>query len=71
MLAARGFLGMVIYHFLVQELFGGEKYQNFDAGQVAQTLAAIWLAGMQSTQEGMNGANGNGHQPGSKKKTAK
>src|SRR5437016_1761566 len=37
LLAARGFLGMVVYHYLIQELYGGEKYQEFDPGQVAYT----------------------------------
>jgi len=58
LLAARGFLGMVIYHYLVQELFGAEKYQKFNPEEVAETLAAIWLAGMQSVKTGVNGANG-------------
>jgi TetR/AcrR family transcriptional regulator len=48
LLSARGFLGMVVYHFLVQELFGGEKYQKFDPEKVAGTLAGIWLSGMQN-----------------------
>jgi AcrR family transcriptional regulator len=62
LLAARGFLGMVVYHFLVQELFGAEKYQKFDAEEVAGTLAAIWLDGMQSGANRSNGRNGhNGH----------
>lgn len=46
LLAARGFLGMVVYHFLVQELFGGKRYQKFDTRQVSRTLADIWLQGM-------------------------
>ena len=46
LLAARGFLGMVVYHFLVQELFGGKRYQKFDPGEVSRTLADIWLQGM-------------------------
>jgi len=46
LLAARGFLGMVVYHFLVQELFGGEQYRSFDTEEVAATLSGIWLAGM-------------------------
>ena len=49
LLAARGFLGMVIYHSWVQELFGGKRYQKFDVQQVSQTLAAIWLQGMLAT----------------------
>jgi AcrR family transcriptional regulator len=46
LLAARGFLGMVIYHSWVQELFGGKRYQKFSVKQVSQTLADIWLQGM-------------------------
>jgi AcrR family transcriptional regulator len=59
LLAARGFLGMLVYHFLVQELFGGEQYQKFDPSQAADTLANIWLAGMQVTAAGVN-RNGRG-----------
>jgi TetR/AcrR family transcriptional regulator len=60
LLAARGFIGMVVYHFLVQELFGGEQYQNFDPHKVAETLSRIWLAGMQNPgeRERTNGSNG-------------
>ena len=46
LLAARGFLGMVVYHSWVQELFGGKRFQKFDNRQVSKTLADIWLAGM-------------------------
>ena len=38
-LAARSFLGMVIYHVLVQELFGGKRQQKFHPRRVAETLA--------------------------------
>ncbi|MBZ5535759.1 MAG: TetR/AcrR family transcriptional regulator [Acidobacteriia bacterium] len=48
LLAARGFLGMVIYHFLIQELFGGKHYQKFDRKQVSDVLTDIWLQGMQA-----------------------
>jgi len=67
LLSARGFLGMVVYHFLVQELFGGQKYQKFDPEMVAGTMAGIWLNGMQNGAEHArtNGAsanaNGTGH----------
>jgi AcrR family transcriptional regulator len=74
LLAARGFLGMVVYHFLVQEFFGGEKYQKFDPEEVGATLAAIWLAGMQSSvsQLGLNGSvGGDGHHRGSRKTTSR
>ncbi len=47
-LAARGFLGMVAHHYQVQELFGGKRYQRFDPRRVSETLADIWLSGMQA-----------------------
>src|SRR5574340_66718 len=60
LLAARGFLGMVVYHFLIQELYGGKRYQDFDRETVCQTLVGIWLAGMQPQppppRTGHNGA---------------
>lgn len=46
MLAARAFLGSVVYHFLIQELFGGKRYQKFDPKRVCDTLTEIWLHGM-------------------------
>ena len=60
LVAARGFLGMVAYHFLIQEFFSGEQYQKFDSEEVADTLAGIWLAGMQTParEKSVNGANG-------------
>ncbi|MGE5321711.1 MAG: TetR/AcrR family transcriptional regulator [Actinomycetota bacterium] len=68
LLAARGFLGMLVYHFLIQELFGGEQYQQFEPRAVAQTLSQIWLAGMLNpvSANGKNG--GNGHHPRAGKK---
>ncbi len=46
LLAARGFLGLVVYHYMIQELFGGKKYQKFDIREVSQSLAEMWLNGM-------------------------
>jgi len=46
LLAARGFFGMIIYHFLVQGLYGGEEIQHFDPELVCSTLVKIWLDGM-------------------------
>ncbi len=48
LLAARGFLGMVVYHSWIQELFGGKRYQNFSVQEVSKTLAEVWLQGMLS-----------------------
>jgi AcrR family transcriptional regulator len=46
LLAARAFWGMVVYHVLIQELFGGKKYQKLEARHVSRTLTDIWLQGM-------------------------
>lgn len=48
MLAARGFLGMVIYHSWIQELYGGKQVQDFDLRVVSRTLAEIWLQGVRA-----------------------
>ena len=52
LLAARGFLGMVSNHILIQELMGGERYQKFDVRKVSATLADIWLRGMRAEKDG-------------------
>lgn len=46
LLAARGFMGMIFYHIMVQELFGGGFYQKFDPEVVSGELADIWLRGV-------------------------
>lgn len=46
LLAARGFLGMLVYHSLIQELFGGDRDKQFDPRAVGATLTDIWLGGM-------------------------
>ena len=47
MLAARGFVGMVVYHSLIQEIYGARHYQDFDVKEVSETLTDIWLGGME------------------------
>ena len=47
LLAARGFIGMLVYHSWIQELFGGKAVQNFDLHVVSRTMARIWLEGVQ------------------------
>jgi len=44
---------MLIYHFQVQELYGGKKYQQFDTHEVSRTLVDIWFQGvrLQGSQE--------------------
>jgi hypothetical protein len=58
LLAARGFIGMIGYHFLIQELFGAKRYQTFDARKVSETLADIWLTGVARMRPKENGRNG-------------
>jgi len=53
LLAARSFLGMVIYHSWVQELFGGKRYRDFSVQQVSETVARLWLDGMRNASEGL------------------
>jgi AcrR family transcriptional regulator len=48
LLAARGFLGMLIYHIWIQELFGGQRYHKLDPRHVSQTLTKIWMDGMRA-----------------------
>ena len=48
LLAARGFLGMVVYHSWIQELYRGKEVQDFDLLSVSRTLAEIWLHGVQA-----------------------
>jgi AcrR family transcriptional regulator len=62
LLAARGFIGMFFYHFLIQDLFGGKKVQQYDTKVVSRTLTDLWLQGMASqpivSSYGHNGKNG-------------
>jgi len=57
LLAARGFIGMIFYHNLVQEIFGGGMYQDFEPEAVSAELAGIWLRGVTVPAK----TNGNGH----------
>lgn len=50
-LAARGFIGMIFHHYLVQEIFGGSRYQSYDVENVVQTMASLWLRGISCLQE--------------------
>ncbi len=54
LLAARGFVGMIVYHSLIQEIYGGKRYQDFDVKEVSETLTDIWFRGMEVR---------NGHNP--------
>jgi len=53
LLAARGFVGMIVYHSLIQDIYGAKRYQDFDVKEVSETLTDIWLGGME-IREGQN-----------------
>ncbi len=55
LLAARGFLGMVVYHSWIQELYRGKEVQDFDLRVVSRTLAGIWLQGVQAKKKSARG----------------
>ncbi len=65
-LAARGFLGMVIYHLWIQELFGGDAYQKFDPKSVSKKLSDIWLEGVRIEGKDAAGARLAATQPGAR-----
>jgi len=50
-LAARAFIGMLIYHYQVQELYGGRELVDYEIKQVAQEFTRTWLFGMASDKE--------------------
>lgn len=50
-LAARGFIGMIFHHYLVQEIFGGSRYQSYEIEEVVQTMAGLWLRGISCSPE--------------------
>lgn len=48
LIAARGFFGSLVYHYMVQDLFGGKRTHNMDCHVVAETLVDLWMNGMMS-----------------------
>ena len=46
LLASRGFLGMIAYHRLIQEIYGWKRFQDFDIDKVSETFTDIWLNGV-------------------------
>jgi len=54
LIAARSFLGMIIYHYLVQELFGGERYRIFSTREMAEEVVDIFLGGITARKRAKN-----------------
>lgn len=57
-LAARAFMGMLVYHFMIQELFGARNHLKKTRSEVAEELVDIWLHGMTSREAQGKGSNG-------------
>ena len=47
-MAARSFLGMIVYHYLVEEVFGMPHAQRLSTPQMAEQLVGIFLDGISS-----------------------
>lgn len=60
-LAARGFLGMVIYHSMIQELYGGNKFREYDSHEVSELIVSLWMDGMMCGKTICHEVPGNGH----------
>ncbi|MFQ5455319.1 MAG: TetR/AcrR family transcriptional regulator [Nitrospirota bacterium] len=45
-LAARSFIGMIIYYIMVQEIYGGKRIESFNLDEVVQTFVDIFLNGV-------------------------
>jgi len=52
LVAARSFVGMIIYHYLVQELFGGSRYQTFSTRELAEEVTDLFLGGIMASKNG-------------------
>ncbi|MBV9670253.1 MAG: TetR/AcrR family transcriptional regulator [Acidobacteriales bacterium] len=46
LLAARAFLGMLIYHNQIQQLFGGKQVHDYEIKHVAENFVRLWLGGV-------------------------
>ncbi len=47
-MAARGFFGMLVYHYMVQDLFGGKRFQKIDLDTAVENIVDLFLNGMMS-----------------------
>jgi AcrR family transcriptional regulator len=46
LIAARAFMGMIIYHYLTQELFGGARLTSLDTRELAEAITDLFLGGV-------------------------
>jgi len=58
LIAARSFLGMIIYHYLVHELLGGERHRTVDSHELALEVTDLFLSGITARQHVSNNGSG-------------
>jgi AcrR family transcriptional regulator len=61
-IAARSFIGMLVYHYLVQEVFGGARYEQFSVNKIAEEFVDIFIGGIAADQKSSQ-ARANGRRP--------
>jgi AcrR family transcriptional regulator len=61
-LAARSFLGMLVYHYLVQEIFGGAGYHKFSVNKTAEEFVDLFMGGI-AAQPDAAPSSSNGRRP--------
>lgn len=49
-IAARSFLGMIVYHYLVEEVFGGPRVRSLSIRELAEELVSIFLDGISTNR---------------------
>lgn len=61
LIASRSFLGMIIYHYLIQEVFGGERYRAFSVRELAEQVTDIFLGGIQARKRSKSNGTRSAH----------
>ena len=49
-IAARSFLGMIVYHYLVEEVFGVPHAQTLSPRELAEELVSIFIEGISANR---------------------
>ncbi len=58
LIAARSFLGMIIYHYLVHELLGGERHRTLGNRELAYEVTDLFLGGITDRKHVSNNGSG-------------
>lgn len=58
LVAARSFLGMIIYHYLVHELLGGQRHGTLNSRELAHEITDLFLGGITARKPVSNNGSG-------------